>query len=285
MHRPEEFLHRCRWQPVYNAGSVEIPPFGVMYTSRSTTTVDGTLQATSPLSVDNYNHNLLSFNGPAAIPVQGYGSCTQDYPCLARVDADAPNGTILGTQANESALFSEDDGVVAPFYFGLYRGFRSLGMVGDYALVVPQAQGQCCRGVGIPEELCLTFVGTPCTILGLTACDPSALTLTYGAHTLWDLGLGNIAYGWGYTDVTFTGPPILGVVATLHQAVLYCSSHLAPYGLQPPPYYWVLYYVCRNLSGACRPTTTALTMSCDPFQLTFDATPGVVGTFTITECP
>ena len=75
----EEYMDRLRWLPCLNVSGEEIPPYAVMFVTD--TYDDGTLQVDKP-DEDRATWPVV-LNGPAAIPIDGYGSCTRDYPAKA----------------------------------------------------------------------------------------------------------------------------------------------------------------------------------------------------------
>ena len=122
MFEAKEYLQAQRWLPCRNLSGEEAPPYAVMFVTD--TYDDGTLQVDKP-DADRGTWQVV-INGPTAIPDQGYGECTRDFPARALCNGfDAGNAYTV----NNSWQFGNDSSDVT--------GFQAIGgAVGGAALVV-----------------------------------------------------------------------------------------------------------------------------------------------------
>lgn len=124
-----------RWIEIYNAGSSDIPPFGVVEIVESTRPEDGGITGEGPTvvsvrrpTIDSLPHFII--NGPMTVPVGERGRvATNDYPCLAMYDTgETPvSGQEWGTVIDSYALGRGRQGVVimGDAAYGVVRVMRS----------------------------------------------------------------------------------------------------------------------------------------------------------------
>jgi len=96
-----------RWVDVYNDSGEEIPAYAVVKVTG--TDEDGVLIVTKP-DEDSLPPAKLLFTGPAAIPTDGYGAATRDWP--ARCQFSVPDGSTYGTEADNWHLIEGGSGFI-----------------------------------------------------------------------------------------------------------------------------------------------------------------------------
>ena len=100
-----EHVEEIRWHPFKNESGETVPAWAVLYVQG----IDGAtgLYSVGQPQVDGMTIGSAMFNGPAAVPAGGYGSCTRDWPATALYDpndGEPVAGQIWGTGAFQWAL-------------------------------------------------------------------------------------------------------------------------------------------------------------------------------------
>lgn len=106
---PPRAVDLQRWLPFKNLAGEEVPPFAVM----KVTEWDGEdewLKIEKP-DEDNATCDIV-VNGPTAIPANGFGSCTADFPARVKCQSAFSSGT-CGVQAGSWELKSSKAGFLA----------------------------------------------------------------------------------------------------------------------------------------------------------------------------
>lgn len=116
-----EWLDNQRWIPVKNlntGGAGTIPPYAVV--SISVPYADGTAGASQITTDNTLDLGNIAFNGPTAIPADGFGMVTRDWPAIVYMNSGVFAGDYIGTYANQWYMDTSTNG-----------GWRSWGMLDD----------------------------------------------------------------------------------------------------------------------------------------------------------
>lgn len=90
MFQRQNYLDSLSWKPVKNVSGEECPPFSIMRIVRFD--IEGGFWEIDKPNQDSYIYGI-AVNNDAAIPVDGFGSATRDYPCYAATDPDSGSGS------------------------------------------------------------------------------------------------------------------------------------------------------------------------------------------------
>lgn len=116
-----EWLDNQRWIPVKNlntGGAGEIPPYAVV--SIIVPYADGTAGASQITTDNTLDLGNIAVNGPTAIPADGFGMVTRDWPAVVYMNSGVFAGDYIGTYANQWYMDTATNG-----------GWRSWGMLDD----------------------------------------------------------------------------------------------------------------------------------------------------------
>lgn len=94
-----------RWIDVFNVSGEVIPPFAAL----RMVGVNPEL-AVMVAKPDTNNSVFVLINGPASVPVNGYGLATNDFPAVAGILTSAAIGQTLGTVAGFWGLVNTGKG-------------------------------------------------------------------------------------------------------------------------------------------------------------------------------
>lgn len=87
-----------RWLPALNGAGEEIPSFAAC--EISSVSAEGVVTLIKP-TADSLAPERVAFNGPTPIATSGYGSCTKDFPAVAKVTGAPAAKDKIGTVASQ----------------------------------------------------------------------------------------------------------------------------------------------------------------------------------------